>query len=216
MKKIFSLLACTFVTVAFAQNTRPALRKTISTLYSDIQKKCSKDFDLLEEKYKIIAEKSPDRNLSKADQAEYNKQFKALQSSYTACMNENQPQKIGKLKSLLEQVESENGVISEVKNNASSSAAQPFSPEAVRKELINVLSGNDLFQNLEVPLKLTFTFDLDKDGIIKNIKVAGTDNEEIKLYSVLKFYSIQKVFLPEMENGVPVKKRYNVSLTFAV
>lgn len=215
MKKLFSILACTVVTVAFAQNTRAALKKTISTLYSDIDKKCNKDFDLLEEKYKVIAEKSPNRNLSKADEAEYNKQFKALQSSYTDCINKSTPQKIEKLKSLLEQIENENKVASEVKNNVSSSAAQSFSQDLLRKELINVFSDSALFQNLDTPLKLTFNFDLDKDGIIKNIKVAGTDNEEVKLYSVLKFYSILKVFLPEIENGVAVKKRYSQSLTFA-
>jgi len=214
MKKIFLFLACTFATVAFAQNTRATLRKTIGTLYSDIQKKCSKDFVLLEEKYKGIAEKSPDRNLSKADEAEYNKQFKALQNPYTDCLNKNKPQKIEKLKSLLEQVESENKAVSEIKNNISSSAIS-FSPDIIRKELINAFSGNELFQNLDTSLKLTFTFVLDKDGVIKDVKVTGTDNEEIKLFTVLKFYSIQKTFLPEMENGVPVGKKYNVSLTFA-
>lgn len=215
-KKIFSLLACTLVTVVFAQNTRATLSKTINSLYSDIENKCGKDFKLLDEKYKAILEKSPDRNLSKADEAEYSKQFNALKHSYADCQNKSQPQKIEKLKSLLEQVESENKAVSEIKNNTSSSATQQFSPDIIRKELVNIFSGNDLFQNLDAPLKLTFTFVLDKDGIIKDIKVMGTDNEEIKLFSVLKFYSIQKVFLPEMENGVAVRKRFNQSLTFAV
>lgn len=215
MRKIFSLLACIFVTTAFAQNTRITLRKTINNLYSDVETKCGKDFELLDKKYKTIADKSPNGNLSEADGEEYTKQFNALKSSYADCQNKNQPQKIEKLKTLLTQVETENKAVSEIKNNNSVSSAQPFSSDILRKELIDIFSSNELFVNQNMPIKLKFSFVLDKDGIMKEVQVAGTDNEELKLFSALSFYSIQKVFLPEMENGVPVKKKYSLPLTIA-
>ena len=212
MRKIVSLLACTLVTAAFAQNTRTTLRKTVNNIYADAEKKCGKDLELLDKKYKAIADKSANGNLSKADGEEYTKQFNALKSSYADCQNKNQPQKIEKLKSLLTQVESENKTVSEIKNNN----APSFSSDILRKELIDLFSNSELFVNQDVPVKLRFSFVVDKDGIMKEVKVDGTDNEELKLFSVLSFYSIPKVFLPEMENGVPVKKKYSLPLTIVI
>ncbi|UKB83274.1 energy transducer TonB [Chryseobacterium sp. MEBOG06] len=216
IRKFFSLVACTLVTAAFAQNTRATLRKTVNSLYSDIRKKCGKDIEILDEKYKAIAGKSPNGSLSKADEQEYTKQFNTLKSSYSDCQNKNQPQKVEKLKSLLEQVEKENKEASSIKNNSPSSAAQPFSPDIIRNEVIKAFSGSELLENQDAPLKLRFNFIVDKDGIMKEVKVTGTDNEEIKLFSALNFYSIQKVFLPEMKNGEPIRNMYSLPVTLAI
>lgn len=216
-KKTFILLACSFTVTAFAQNTRTTLLKSVSKVYSDIERDCNKGMiDQLDAKYKKTAEKSPNKTLTKTDEEKYLTQFRVLQSSFSECKRKNQSQKIEKLQALIAQVEEENKTAFISKNTNNSATAQKFSYEIVRNQLTKLLSGNDLFSYLEETLRLRLTFVLDTDGVMKNVKISGTNNEEIKLICALDFYSITEVFLPEEENGKPVKKLYTLPLTFMV
>jgi len=214
IKKTFTVTLLCFAAVAFAQNTRVTLRETLNKLYSDIENECSADLNKLDNKYKAIVQKSPGKKLSKTDEKEYLKQFEVLKSSYNKCKNKNQTQKIESLKTLLAKVEAENKTVYTSKKNTLLPVAEPFSLEIIRSKLSHLLSGNELFENLNESLRLRLNFILDTDGVTKEVQLTGTDNEEIKLFTALIFYSIPKVFQPAISNGKIVKERYSLPLTF--
>lgn len=213
-KKISTFLACILITSAFAQNTRFTLQKTVNKIYTDIRDECGKDLDLLNVKYKAIEKKSPDGKLSQTDINEYSKQFDALKISYNQCVTKNQSIKIEKLKALLAKVEEENKKEYIPPKNTLLSTPKPFSQDIIRRKMVDMLAGHDLFEGLDANLQLKLSFVLDRDGLMKEVKITGIDNEEIKLFTALNFYSITEVFQPKLSDGKPVRLPYIMPLTF--
>lgn len=211
----FKKYLITFVTIisvtTFAQNTRFTLQKTVNKVYTDIRDECGKDLDLLNTKYEAIEKNSSDRKLSQTDRNEYSKQFDALKISYNKCVTKNQPIKIEKLKALLAKVEEENKKEHTPPKNTIS---KPFSQDIIRRKMVDMLAGHDLFEGLDANLQLRLNFVLDRDGLMKEVKITGTDNEEIKLFTTLNFYSITEVFQPKLSDGKPVRSLYTMPLTF--
>ncbi|MBL7878274.1 hypothetical protein [Chryseobacterium gambrini] len=213
-KKYLIAFATIISVTSFAQNTRSTLQKTVNKIYTDIRDECGKDLDLLNVKYEAIEKKSPERKLSQADINEYSKQFDALKISYNQCVTKNQSIKIEKLKALLAKVEEENKKEYIPSKNILQSTLQPFSQDIIRKKMVNMLAGHDLFEGLDVNLQLRLSFVLDIDGLMKEVKITGTDNEEIILFTTLSFYSITEVFQPKLSDGKPVRSPYTMPLTF--
>ena len=213
-KKHLIAFAITISVTSFAQNTRFALKKTINKVYTDIRDECGKDLDLLNAKYVAIEKKSSDRKISQTDKDEYFKQFDILKNSYNKCVTKNQPIKMEKLKALLAKVEEENKKDYTPPNNTILSIHQPFSQDIIRRKMYDMLAGHELFESLDANLKVRLNFVLDRDGLMKEVKITGTDNEEIKLVTTLYFYSITDVFQPELSNGKPVRSPYTVPLIF--
>lgn len=213
-KKYLIGFATVLFATSFAQNTRFILQNKIDKIYSDVKNKCGKDYDLLDAKYKAIATKSQDKKLSKTQEEEYSKQFDALKSSYIKCQDENQPIKIEKLKDLLAKVEQENKKEYTPPKNTLLSVPKPFSQDVIRSKMVNYLAGHPLFESLENTLRLRLTFVLDTDGQTKEASITGTENEEIKLFTLLSFYSASDVFQPKESNGKIVKERYTMPLVF--
>ena len=185
-----------------------------NSVYSEINKECLTDLIKLDEKYRNLEEKSPNKTLSTKHKEQYLKESKMIQTAYYECENKNQPQKIESLRTLLKKIEDEDKAVSTI--NALSSDSAPFSAESIRTEFSNLMSGTDLVSKLEVSLRIKVSFDLDIDGVIKNIKVENTDNEEVKLVSALTLYSIPKVFQPIKENNQPVKSKLTFPVSFII
>ena len=213
-KKYLIGFATLFFATSFAQNTRFTLDVKVNKIYSEIKNNCGKDIELLNSKYQEIAKESSDKNLSQKDYEEYLKQFEVLKNSYTDCISKNQLFKIEKLRALLAKVAEENKKQYTPPKNTLLPIPETFSEDVLRKKLYDLLAGDPLFENLENTLRLELTFILDEDGQTKDAIVTGTDNEEIKLYTVLKFYSISDIYKPLESNGRIVKRRYRLPLTF--
>lgn len=213
-KKYLIAFAVFSSAILFAQNTRFTLQEKVDKIYSDVKNECGKDYDLLDAKYKVIAAKSQDKKLSKTDQEEYLKQFEALRKSYIECQDEDRPLRIEKLKVLLAKVEQENKKEYTPPKNTLLSVPEAFSQDVIRKKLSEMLAGHPLFESLETTLRLRLTFVLDTDGQTKEASITGTNNEEIKLFTLLCFYSVSDVFKPIESNGKAVKERYTMPLVF--
>ncbi|MBD8083958.1 hypothetical protein [Chryseobacterium caseinilyticum] len=196
----------------FAQNTRFTLREKVGKIYSDVKNECGRDYGLLDAKYKEIAAKSQDGKLSKTEEEEYSKQFDALKSSYLECQDENKPIRIEKLKVLLAQVELENKKEYTPPKNTMLPVPEVFSQDMLRRKLSERLAGHPLFESLETTLRLRLTFTLDTDGQTKEAKITGTNDEEIKMFILLSFYSVSDVFKPKESDGKAVKETYTMPL----
>ncbi|KQT16412.1 hypothetical protein ASG31_12915 [Chryseobacterium sp. Leaf404] len=211
-KKYFIAFAVFSSAILFAQNTRFTLHEKLDKIYSDLETECGKDYGLLDAKYKVIVSKSPDKKLSETDREEYLKEFDALKKSYLECLDDNRPIRIEKLKLLLAKVEKENIKEYIPPKNTMLPVPEAFSQDIIRGKLSDRLAGHSLFENLESTLKLKLTFVLDTDGQTKEAKITGTDDQEIKLFVLLSFYSVADVFKPKESNGKAVKEMYAIPL----
>jgi hypothetical protein len=211
-KKYLIAFATIISVISFAQNTRFTLQEKVGKIYSDVKNECGREYKLLDAKYKSIAAKSQEGKLSKTEEEEYSKQFDALKNSYIECQDANKPIRIEKLKVLLAQVEQENKKEYTPPKNTMLLVPEVFSQDVIRKKLSERLAGHPLFESLETTLRLRLTFILDTDGQTKEAKITGTNDEEIKMFILLSFYSVSDVFKPKESDGKAVKETYTMPL----